>query len=330
MKHRKFNLVASRVAPALLLTTALNVHAQEAPADEPVTTEATVTTEASIGTSATKEAMLSNEFADFLGDNSDTVVDGLRQQGTSFRMETAEAAVEPAVEGEGAGTTADPTVAGAETTDTAATESSSGMGYGNVRITLKLAQAKLGEYGITEPTAEELNAVLGGGTLTAPDGTVVEVEGILAMREAGMGWGQIAHEYDMSVGQLMGNGKGLTMRTQTTETEMAAEGDATGAATGPGKSGARGNGYIPSGKAHGHGITTASGGSAGGMGSGKGKDNGKGVNNAGGSKGGVHTAGGQGHGAGIVSAGGGAGGSAIASNAGGNGRGNGMAKGLNK
>ena len=40
------------------------------------------------------------------------------------------------------------------------------MGYGNVNIALRLAQASLAEHGIRNPTPEQLKAALNGGTVT--------------------------------------------------------------------------------------------------------------------------------------------------------------------
>jgi hypothetical protein len=168
------------------------------------------------------------------------------------------------------------------------------MGYGNVRITLRLAQAQLNQFGITQPTPEELSAVLLGGDI---NGT--QVDGILAMRADGMGWGQIAKEYGITVGQLMGKGAGLTLplphanaATQTKTSGKAAYLSSSTTKSTP-ASHTRSNGYIPSGggKAQGAGIVSAAGGSAG-------------VSGSGGSKGQAHkiTTGAQS--AGMVSAGG--------------------------
>jgi hypothetical protein len=74
------------------------------------------------------------------------------------------------------------------------------MGYGNVRLTMKLAQANLESLGITQPSNEQLSAMLVGGEI---DG--VQFEGILNERASGAGWGEIARRYDIKVGQLMGN-----------------------------------------------------------------------------------------------------------------------------
>jgi hypothetical protein len=140
--------------------------------------------------------------------------------------------------------------------------------------------------GITQPTTEELAAVLVGGEI---NGT--QVDGILTMRADGMGWGQIAKEYGMTVGQLMGKGGGLTKPAPYAQTKASVKASqVSGASTPSGKaahangyipsspktmpaSSARSNGYIPSGggKAHGAGIVSAAGGSMGGSSNGGGK-----------------------------------------------------------
>ena len=78
------------------------------------------------------------------------------------------------------------------------------MGWGEVDKALGIAE-KLVEDG----KFEDLEAALAGaGDITNPDGTVVEGSaGILQLRADGMGWGQIAKEYDFKLGSVVGNGK---------------------------------------------------------------------------------------------------------------------------
>jgi hypothetical protein len=70
------------------------------------------------------------------------------------------------------------------------------MGWGNVKISLALAQDSLTRAGITRPTAEQLQAALSGGKVTVnnADGTTTTttLRGVLRMRADGMGWGEIA------------------------------------------------------------------------------------------------------------------------------------------
>jgi hypothetical protein len=208
------------------------------------TTTTTASTSTAIGTSTTTEAKLSAEFAGFLGgtDQAAAVVSGLRQ-GTAFSLDAAA-----------------PTSGSTTPTTTTAIDPPTGtMGYGNVRITLRLAQAELGKLGITQPTSEELSAVLLGGDISG-----TPIDGILTLRADGMGWGQIAQEYGMTVGQLMGKGAGLAKTTTTTTVQTKTSSKAGYISSSPAKasaSTAHTNGYIPSGKTHGAGIVTAAGGS---------------------------------------------------------------------
>ncbi|HZM36012.1 MAG TPA: hypothetical protein VFC18_16145 [Burkholderiales bacterium] len=68
------------------------------------------------------------------------------------------------------------------------------MGYGNVNISLALAEKSLADQGITSPTSEQLHAALIG---TASD------PGVLAQRAAGMGWGQLALSRGYTLGEVM-------------------------------------------------------------------------------------------------------------------------------
>src|SRR5512139_1116553 len=183
-----------------------------------------------IGTSENVESRLSSEFAGFLGDTEQAhvVVDGLRQ-GSAFTYiypDTPDAIIDPPT-----GT----------------------MGYGNVRIALRLAQAELGKLGIVQPTPDELAAILLGGEI---DGA--PVEGVLALRAEGMGWGEIAQQYGTTVGQLMGKGAGLTQHASPLSSTFGK--------TAPGATGktthsshAYANGYIPSGNGKGLGQGMVSG-----------------------------------------------------------------------
>jgi len=237
-------------------------------------------TTTAIGTSDNVEAKLSSEFAGFLGspEQAHAVVDGLRQSTAFFYAKpgTPDATIEPPT-----GT----------------------MGYGNVRIALRLAQAELSTFGIAQPSADELSAILLGGEING-----APVDGILALRAEGMGWGQIAQQYGMTVGQLMGKGAGLTKQSyipsQASTGGKSARGS-TGKTTH--SSQARTNGYIPSAndKALGSGIVSAMGESVS-------------VTRSDGGKGPAHKpASADTHGSGMVSAGGQHASLAGASNAGG-------------
>ena len=245
------------------------------------TTAAPSTTTTAIGTSATTESKLSAEFAEFLGgeEQASTVISGLRQ-GTAFSLDPASETTDTTAS---TGTTTTTTVA------TTIDPPTGTMGYGNVRITLRLAQAQLNQLGITQPTTEELSAILLGGDING-----AQVNGILTLRAEGMGWGQIAKEYGMTVGQLMGKGTGLTKpsttttasqtktagktgsnssaSSQSTQTSKAhANGYIASSSKSASASQARSNGYIPSGKSNGSGIVSATGSSLGTSSSGLGK-----------------------------------------------------------
>ncbi len=291
MKHHDCIKLVGHFFFALVFISSIGVNAQEPPVEEPVTANL-------IGSSEHVEGKLSNEFAGFLGGENQAadVVDGLRQ-GISFSLETVPA--EPA-----------DTTPAADAASALTIEPPTGtMGYGNVRKVLTLAQSKLAELDITQPTSEQLSAVLVGGVING-----AQVDGILTMRAEGMGWGEIAHQYDTKVGQLMGNGKGavITPAPSTTTTIS----NATGKTIPSSK--ARSNGYIHSGKtkAWGQGIVSGSGNQVGSFNSSKGS---KGISTAGGAKGKVHTPAGKAHGVGIVSASGNAVGASAISAAGGKG-----------
>jgi hypothetical protein len=76
------------------------------------------------------------------------------------------------------------------------------QGLGSVFISLALAQESLAQAGITKPTPEELNAALNGGTVTV-DGKTVELQGVLAQRAAGAGWGKIAQSLGVKLGHVV-------------------------------------------------------------------------------------------------------------------------------
>jgi hypothetical protein len=77
------------------------------------------------------------------------------------------------------------------------------MGWGNVFISLALAQAELKAAGITSPTSDQIQAALNGGTVTTSDGKTVTLQGILAQRASGMGWGQIAKSAGINLGLVI-------------------------------------------------------------------------------------------------------------------------------
>ncbi len=81
------------------------------------------------------------------------------------------------------------------------------MGWGELKIALALAQSQY-DY---SPTSQELHTTLMGDENT---------QGILQMRADGMGWGEIAHHYDLKLGEVMRgvNSKNPTFTADTTST----------------------------------------------------------------------------------------------------------------
>lgn len=229
------------------------------------------------------------------------------------------------------------------TSTTTITPPTKPMGWGNVKIALALAQAQLQQLGITNPTADQLQAALNGGTIKAADGTSVTLKGVLTMRADGMGWGQIAQAGGTKLGPVVSSlrqtqAKVAALPVSKPSDATATNTTTTSTTTGKGKAGT---------------VTTASGGSATthgksskGLTTAGGDNSSKGLTTAGGtaagsSSQGLVTAGGatvshgpsaagtgHGQGAGIVTAaGGGAGNTAATTHAHGGGGGAGIVSG---
>lgn len=333
-------------SPALLATT------DDTTGADPLIVEDTTTGSGQV------VSKLSAEFSDFLGgeENARSVIEDLRDGSygetvpeastdtsatggtdTTTGGEIADAGTTAPAEDAGATETVDGATTADATTDTTITaeattgtdttavpetsDSGGKMGYGGIRITLKMAQAELDKLGITEPSDAELAAVLNGGTI---DGS--ELDGILAMRAEGMGWGTIAKANGYTVGSLLGKGYGKAHNVSTAAGSDYVPSGKTGsgiataagttAVTGKAKGHAKvgtASDYIPSGpsgKAYGHGMVSGLGGGVAAAGVGKG----------GGYKGAGVT----------VSAAGSAGSTASLASAAGKGGGHGLAKGHNK
>jgi len=212
------------------------------------------------------------------------------------------------------------------------------MGYGNVSTSLSLAKYQLAQQGITEPTPEQLQTALNGGSITI-DGETVEYQGVLQMRADGMGWGQIAQQLGTKLGPVVSGIKAQNAHVATLQDAKSSTGTTTGITTASGArpGGALGNNKYKS-SAGGKGVVTAGGGAATGAahgrsarhvttaGGGASAPRGQGIVTAGGG-GGSPVAHGvaRGHGSGIVSASG----AAAGANSGG-GQGNGKALGHSK
>lgn len=76
------------------------------------------------------------------------------------------------------------------------------LGYGNVFISLALAQSELTKAGIANPTPDQLVAALNGGNVTV-GGKTVALNGVLTLRASGQGWGQIARTLNVRLGSVL-------------------------------------------------------------------------------------------------------------------------------
>lgn len=231
---------------------------------------------------------ISADFSAFAGstENSNALVTGLRS-GSAITLTSTDA--------KGTATT------------TTFTPPTGKMGYGNVYTSLALAKQQLAAAGITDPTAQQIEAALVGGTVTAPNGQTTTLTGVLELRAQGMGWGQIAHQYGYKLGPVISGmrasnsavtkqtaaAKGTAGVTTATSAASGAPGNKSGIVTGAGATGggqghAYGRGIVTGagtgvgtggghGNAYGHGIVTGGGaGHAGARSSGQGKATGKG------------------------------------------------------
>ena len=260
---------------------------------------------------------ISGDFSGFLGSDSTAVVTGLRN-GTPIKL-TSTTTTPSTTPGTPPVTTTNNTIINPPTGK---------MGHGNVYISLALAKQQLGAAGITEPTPQQLQAALTGGTITTgtgPAATTTNMQGILTMRSQNMGWGQIAQKLGYKLGPVISGMKSANQNLAT-NTASASSGSSTttagaqsnnssksGVVSGSGKSHSNSDHGIVDGKGSkgsSSGVVTASGGSGAKSASGIVTGSGRGVG------------GGQSHGygSGIVSGSGRAAGasSGVASQGGGN------------
>ena len=106
------------------------------------------------------------------------------------------------------------------------------MGNGNVFISAALAKQQLANYGITEPTPQQLQAALTSGSIQPAGGTKpVVLKGILVQRAEGMGWGSIAKNAGMKIGNV---GKGFKPGTTANAAASSAVFNAAGSAVSSG------------------------------------------------------------------------------------------------
>jgi hypothetical protein len=228
---------------------------------------------------------ISGTFNSFLGPDSTPVVTGLRN-GTLINLTTTTAATNPG---------SAPVV-----TTTVITPPTGKMGYGNVFTSLALAKQQLGQLGISQPTHEQLQAALTGGTITTGKGTTAtttQLQGILTMRSQHMGWGQIAEKLGTKLGPVVSGLKSANQSMTTTNassTGSQSTGSSSGIVSGSGKSHGNSGQGVSGQNRSGEGIVSASGRSGGnGNAYGKGIVSGSGQTTGGNS--GITTAGGRGN-----------------------------------
>ena len=157
-----------------------------ADADDLAKETATFETDASAQGNAQVTDTLAGRFAVFAGseDNAKSLVTGLRT-GSEITLTTT---------------------TNGQTTTTTFTPSAGTQGYGNVFLSLSLAEHELSAQGITQPTAAEIQAALNGGSVTVgtgADAKTVQLTGVLALRASGEGWGQIAQHLGVKLGRVV-------------------------------------------------------------------------------------------------------------------------------
>jgi hypothetical protein len=197
------------------------------------------------------------------------------------------------------------------TSSTTFTAPTGKMGYGNVFISLSLAQQQLANAGITQPTAQQIQASLLGGTVTSGAGQTIKLSGVAQMRSDGMGWGQIANTLGFKLGPVVSGIKSANANVAAQPVSTAGGATAAGAnaahsrsgiVSGTGQGNAYGRGIVSGtgaqtagsvsngqGNAYGRGIVSATGGSVGagsvGSSSGQGNAYGRGIVTGAGSSG---------------------------------------------
>jgi len=217
------------IASTLLLASALALGSAAAwPADSGETkTLATQTSQmdslAATNGESTVSGKIASDFSGFAGStsNADALVAGLRN-GSAIMLSSTDAA--------------------GVTTSTTFTPPTGKMGYGNVYTSLALAKQQLAGVGITNPTAEQIQAALVGDT------------GVLTLRAQGMGWGQIARTLGYKLGPVISGMKSANAHVASQRGASASSGAAapTGVTTAAGSTAGHGNAY-------GRGITTGAG-----------------------------------------------------------------------
>jgi len=185
-------------------------------------------------------------------------------------------------------------------TTTVITPPTGKMGHGNVFTSLALAKQQLGQLGISQPTPEQLQAALTGGTITTGTGTTAtttQLQGILTMRSQGMGWGQIAQKQGTKLGPVISGLKSANQQMTTTNassTGSQSTSSSSGIVSGSGKSHGNSGQNVSGQNKSGEGIVSGSGRSVG-NGNAYGKGIVTGSGQAAGGNSGITTAGGHGN-----------------------------------
>lgn len=109
------------------------------------------------------------------------------------------------------------------------------LGYGEVRLALKLAQGALVQQGVQYPDSAQLRAALHGGKLQTPQGEQM-LDGVLPQKTQGVGWATMAGRYGLSMEDMLPPpGKAVTVK-QATSSAAKATGKAKSKAKAKGKS----------------------------------------------------------------------------------------------
>lgn len=193
-------LMLAGIAPAHAVTETQTLSTQSNTMDELATSQG----------GSTVTSRFASSFATFAGSqqNAEAILTGLRN-GTPI------------------------TLGGTATGGVTIAPSTKPMGYGSAFISMSLAQAQLAQYGITRPTAQQLQAALTGGTITVNNGATtattgsttntVQLQGVLTQRASGMGWGQIANGMGVKLGKVISSIKTENHRLATTHHDDADE-----------------------------------------------------------------------------------------------------------
>lgn len=86
------------------------------------------------------------------------------------------------------------------------------LGYGEVRLALKLAQGALAQQGVQYPDSAQLRAALHGGSLRTAQGEQM-MDGVLPQKTQGVGWAAMAERYGLSMEDMLPPaGKAVTVK----------------------------------------------------------------------------------------------------------------------